>query len=398
MKAITKTIWILSLISLFTDVASEMLYPVMPIYLKEIGFSVVLIGILEGLAEAVAGLSKAHFGKLSDKSGKRLPFVKAGYALSAISRPMMVMFFNPLWVFLARTADRFGKGIRTGARDAMLSDESTRETRGRVFGFHRSMDTFGAVLGPVLALIYLYYNPGEYKMLFILAFIPGLLSVLATYLLKEKTAPAGRIDSDFSFLNAFSYFRQADPTYRKLVTGLLAFTLFNSSDVFLLLLVKESGFSDYNVIALYILYNLIYALSAYPFGLLADRLGLKNVFIAGLLMFAIVYTLMPFVNSIIGFSALFVVYGLYAAACEGISKAWISNISGKDKTATAIGTYTGLQSICSLIASSLTGVIWYTFGIKAAFLSTALMTLIVAIYLSAMPVYRHDENQNPTIE
>lgn len=396
MKAITRTIWILSLISLFTDVASEMLYPVMPIYLKEIGFSVVLIGILEGLAEAVAGLSKAYFGKLSDQSGKRLPFVKAGYALSAISRPMMVMFFNPVWVFMARTADRFGKGIRTGARDAMLSDESVKETRGRVFGFHRSMDTFGAVLGPVLALIYLYFNPGEYKMLFILAFIPGVFSVIATFLLKEKDAQANHTDSEIRFFKAFSYFRQADSYYRKLVSGLLAFTLFNSSDVFLLLMVKESGFSDYNVIALYILYNLIYALSAYPFGLLADRLGLKKVFIAGLLMFAIVYSFMPFVNSIIGFSALFVIYGLYAAACEGISKAWISNISGKDKTATAIGTYTGLQSICSLIASSLTGVIWYTLGVKAAFITTAIMTLIVAIYLSGMPVYQQEKNQ--TIE
>ena len=138
MRYITRTIWILSMVSLFTDMASEMLYPIMPIYLKSIGFSIVLIGLLEGIAEATAGISKGYFGKLSDVSGKRKPFVQLGYALSAISKPMMAMFIFPLWIFLSRTLDRFGKGIRTGARDAMLSDEATPETKGKIFGFHRS--------------------------------------------------------------------------------------------------------------------------------------------------------------------------------------------------------------------------------------------------------------------
>ncbi|WP_248912298.1 MFS transporter [Gelidibacter algens] len=166
MKYITKTVWILSLVSLFTDTASEMLYPIMPIYLKSIGFSIVLIGILEGVAEATAGLSKGYFGKLSDNSGKRVPFVQIGYAFSAISKPMMAIFIYPLWIFFARTIDRFGKGIRTGARDAILSDEATPEAKGKVFGFHRSMDTLGAVIGPSLALVYLYYFPENYKTLF----------------------------------------------------------------------------------------------------------------------------------------------------------------------------------------------------------------------------------------
>jgi hypothetical protein len=152
LKYITRTVWILSIVSLLTDTASEMLYPIMPLYLKTIGFSIVLIGILEGVAEATAGLSKGYFGKLSDISGKRVPFVQIGYAFSAISKPMMAVFIYPLWIFFARTIDRFGKGIRTGARDAILSDEATPQTKGKVFGFHRSMDTFGAVLGPALAL------------------------------------------------------------------------------------------------------------------------------------------------------------------------------------------------------------------------------------------------------
>ena len=163
MKYITRTVWVLSLVSLFTDAASEMLYPIMPIYLKSIGFSIVLIGILEGFAEATAGFSKGYFGKLSDNAGKRIPFVQIGYAFSAISKPMMAIFIYPIWIFFARTIDRFGKGIRTGARDALLSDEATSETKGQVFGFHRSMDTLGAVIGPSLALIYLYFYPQDYK-------------------------------------------------------------------------------------------------------------------------------------------------------------------------------------------------------------------------------------------
>ena len=135
--------------------ASEMLYPVMPVFLRSIGFSFLLIGILEGCAEATAGLSKGYFGKRSDILGKRLPFVQLGYGLSAISKPMMALFIYPLWIFLARTLDRLGKGLRTGARDAMLSDECEKENKGKVFGFHRSMDTLGAVIGPAIALIFL---------------------------------------------------------------------------------------------------------------------------------------------------------------------------------------------------------------------------------------------------
>ena len=188
-KIITKTIWILSFVSLFTDMASEMLYPIMPLFLKYIGYNFIFIGILEGVAEAVAGLSKSYFGQRSDNSGKRLPFVQLGYFFSAISKPMLALFIYPWWIFLSRTIDRLGKGIRTGARDAMLSDESRPETKGRVFGFHRSMDTMGAVFGPAIALVYLYFYPHNYKTLFLIAFLPGMLAVISTLLIKEKKRP-----------------------------------------------------------------------------------------------------------------------------------------------------------------------------------------------------------------
>ena len=181
-KPISRTIWIISFVSLFTDMASEMLYPVMPVYLKSIGYSVLVIGILEGFAEAVAGLGKSYFGRVSDASGKRLPFVRLGYLLSAVSKPMLAVSTQLWWIFSARFLDRAGKGLRTAPRDALLSDETTAADKGTVFGFHRMMDTFGAVLGPLIALLYLYFYPGAYKTLFLLAFIPGIAAIVFTFL------------------------------------------------------------------------------------------------------------------------------------------------------------------------------------------------------------------------
>src|SRR5215831_17031605 len=224
MRIISRTVWVLSIVSLFADVASEMLYPVVPVYLKEIGFSVLLIGLLEGLAEFTVGLTKGYFGKLSDERGIRLPFVKLGYFLSAVSKPMMAVFTWPVWIFFARTTDRLGKGIRTAARDAILSQESTPATKGRVFGFHRGWDTVGAVLGPVIALIYLHFNKGQYKPLFYIAFFPGMLAVACIFLIKERgnAASTGKKGGFFSY---FSYWDIATPEYKRLVTGLIIFAV-----------------------------------------------------------------------------------------------------------------------------------------------------------------------------
>ena len=379
-KIITRAVWLLSLISLLTDTASEMLYPIMPIYLKSIGFSIVLIGVLEGFAEALAGLSKGYFGKLSDNSGKRVPFVQLGYALSTISKPMMAVFTFPFWIFFARSIDRFGKGIRTGARDAILSAEATPETKGKVFGFHRSMDTFGAVLGPSLALIYLYCYPQDYKTLFYIAFIPGLLAVLVSFLLKEKTETDITKKTSTSFFSFLNYWKTSSLQYKKIVIGLLVFALFNSSDVFLLLKAKEAGLNDTTVVGVYIFYNLIYALSAFPIGIFADRIGFRKMVIIGLSLFAIVYFGIAFSNNAYVIIGLFFIYGIYAAATEGVAKAWISNVSDKKDTATAIGTYSGFQSICAMLASSLAGLIWYQFGANSAFTITGIATLFVVAY------------------
>jgi MFS family permease len=378
-KIINRTVLILSLVSLFADVASEMLYPVIPVYLKEIGFSVLLIGILEGVANFTAGLSKGYFGKWSDEKGLRLPFIKLGYFLSAISKPMLAAFTYPLWIFFSRTTDRLGKGLRTAARDALLSQNATPETKARVFGFHRSMDTLGAAIGPAIALLLFILFPKNYTLIFLIAGIPGLISVALIFFLKEERRPSSTLGKG-NFFSFFTYWKIASPQYKKLVVGLLFLALFNSADIFLLLKTKEITGDDRLAIGAYILYNMVFAVAAYPLGALADKIGLKKIFLSGLFLFATVYFLFASTQSVAVIFSAFVIYGVYAAATEGIAKAWISNLSHDANTATAIGFYTSCESICALLASVITGWLWGAFSSSIAFYTTAFAALIVLIY------------------
>lgn len=380
MKVINRTVLILSLVSLFADVASEMLYPVIPVYLKEIGFSVLLIGILEGVANFTAGISKGYFGKQSDQKGLRIPYIKGGYFLSAISKPMMAAFTWPIWIFLARTVDRLGKGLRTAARDALLSQNATPETKARVFGFHRGMDTLGAAIGPVIALVLLYFYPHHYNFIFLVAFLPGLISVLLVFLVKETPQPSSTLKKG-NFFSFFSYWKIASPGFKKLTIGLLFLALFNSSDIFLLLKTREVTGSDQLTIGAYILYNLVYAFASFPLGILADRIGIRQVLLSGLAVFALVYYLFGITNSVWVIGAAFVLYGIYAAATEGIAKAWITNTAHHANTATAVGFYTSCESICTLLASIIAGALWTGFGSRLTFMATAAAGIVSLIYL-----------------
>jgi MFS family permease len=377
---------------MFADIASEMLYPIIPVYLKEIGFSIAWIGVLEGFVNFTAGVSKGYFGKLSDEKGVRLPFVKLGYLLSAISKPLIGFFVASVWIFFVRSLDRLGKGVRVAAKDALLSGETTKANKAKVFGFNRALDTAGATIGPAIALVFLLYYPGDYKTLFYLAFIPGLVSVALVFLIKEKKQQASTLEKG-SFFAFFKYWKIATKEYKGLVTGLLLFALFNSSDVFLLLKTKETIGDDtikilgntYNsdsiTIAAYVFYNLIWALGSYPLGILADKIGFKKIFLAGLVLFSITYAGFAFNPSIIAIFILFAVYGLFSAATDGVSKAWITNIAHEKNTATAVGFYTSCQSICTLGASIIAGLIWEQLGSSYTFISTAAIAFIVLTFL-----------------
>lgn len=357
----------------------------MPLFLQSIGFSSVYIGILEGVAEATAGLSKAYFGTWSDAIGRRLPFVQLGYLMSAISKPMMIMFSFPLWIFGARTTDKLGKGVRTAARDAILSDETTAERKGKVFGFHRAMDTLGAAIGPSLALAFILWKPNSYKLLFLLAFIPGVVGTLLTFLLKEKKTQASK-SSKFNIANSFNYLSASSLKYKQLVGLLVLFALFNSSDIFLLLRIKQTTGNDTYTIAAYILYNLVYALAAFPLGIIADKIGLKKMLAIGLFTFSLVYMGFGFNNSFTGFLLLFTFYGIYSAATEGISKALISNIAPPTETASAIGTFAALSSVAALFASVWAGIVWKYVSPQAVFVISATVSSLVALTLMVVKI------------
>lgn len=362
--------------------ASEMLYPVMPLYLKSIGLTMAFIGFLEGVAEFIAGISKGYFGQLSDKWQKRVPFIRIGYTLSAIAKPLMVLFKNPFWVLLMRSTDRLGKGVRTSARDALLADESTPENRGRVFGLHRSMDTLGATLGAMAAYLLISLQPGNFEGVFVWAIVPGIFTVFLCFLLKEKpVAPAtNTVQPKISFVSYFRYWGKASIGYKRLLVGLLWFYFFNTSDVFLLLFLKHAGYNDLFVIGTYIFYNVFYAALSYPFGKLSDRVGYKTVFSIGLACFIGTYTLLPFITGYWLPFVLFALYGSYSALTEGISKAWISRHCQPHEKGTAYGLYGSCVSLALIISNTVMGYIWEAVSPQFALLLSAGGALACMLY------------------
>ncbi|MCX7729107.1 MAG: MFS transporter [Bacteroidia bacterium] len=390
---ITKNILFLSLISFFTDVASEMLYPVIPLYLSGIGISITGISIMEGLAETISALSKTYFGIWSDRIRKRKIFVIAGYGLSAVSKPLMIVFQNYFWILFNRVADRLGKGIRTAPRDALLSDESSEANKGKVFGFHRSIDTLGAAVGPAITLALLSLYQWNYQNLFLLSFFPGLLAMLFSFLIIETNkVPLEKNLKKIKINELFDYWKISSRDYKIASILLIVFYVFNSSDMLLLLKAKTNGIQDHEVILLYIIYNISYAMFAFPFGIIGDKLGLKNTIAMGLFFFGIVYAGISFFNSWADMLILFILYGIYSAAIEGNIKALLSNLSDQKHTASAIGLFTTFQSFTYLISNSLAGWLWASFNSSFPFILSG----IVAIFIAFMMLFIPSSNKTQT--
>lgn len=374
MKKLPKQVLILSLVSLFTDTASEMLYPITPIFLSSVlGASMAVVGLIEGLAEVTAGLLKGYFGVLSDKLEKRSIFVVLGYSFSAISKPLPGILPNTLTVLFARVMDRIGKGIRTAPRDALLASYSENNT-GAVFGFHRAMDTLGAVFGPLIALLMLNLLKLNYQTIFIISFVPSLTAVILTLYVKDKSIEGVSQQK----LDSLSFWKSSPKQYKTLFFLMTIFSLVNSSDVFLILKSKNISGSDTLAIAGYIFYNIIYAASSYPIGILADKLGKKKVFIIGLSIFSVVYFGFASLNSFVLIWILFALYGIYASSTEGVLKAWVSDLVPDKNKGSAIGMITMSSSIAVMIGSIAAGFLWDAFGSQVPFYLSSAVSLLVA--------------------
>ncbi|RJP70832.1 MAG: MFS transporter [Ignavibacteriales bacterium] len=368
---------ILSLVSLFTDVASEMLYPVTPIFLTTVlGTSMAAVGIIEGLAEVTAGLLKGYFGFLSDKIGKRSIFVMIGYGLSAISKPLPGLLPHFSTVLFSRISDRIGKGIRTAPRDALLASYAEGNT-GTVFGFHRGMDTLGAAIGPILSLVLLGIYPENYTLIFLIAFIPSVIAMGFTFLVKDKQFIPKSKDK-----GRYSTFWQSSPSeYKRLIVLLTIFSLVNSSDVFLILKSRDISQSSTLAIAGYIFYNLVYAAFSYPAGILSDKFGKKKIFVSGLLIFSLVYFGFGISQNVILMWVLFALYGIYASATEGIAKAWVSDLIPNEYRSSAIGLLTMLSGFAVMLGSVVTGFLWDQFGSAVPFYISSAVSFIICLIL-----------------
>jgi MFS family permease len=377
MKQLPKQVILLSVVSLFTDMASEMLYPITPIFLSSVlGASMAVVGMIEGFAEVTAGLLKGYFGVLSDKLSKRSIFVVIGYGLSALSKPLPGIIPNILPVLFSRVTDRIGKGIRTAPRDALLASYAENNT-GSVFGFHRAMDTVGAVVGPLFALLMLNFFKLNYQTIFIIAFIPALIAVIFTLYVKDKKS----VGNYHTKTNIIGFWKSSPSQYKTLFFLIIIFSLVNSSDVFLILKSKNISGSDTMAIAGYIFYNIIYAASSYPIGKLSDMLGKKRVFMIGLLIFSVVYFGFASLNSFVFIWILFALYGIYASSTEGVLKAWISDLVPDQNRGTAIGLITMSSSVAMMIGSILAGFLWDKFGSSVPFYISSATSLVVVIML-----------------
>jgi MFS family permease len=388
LKNIPRQVILLGLISLFTDMASEMLYPVTPLFLSGIlGASMAIIGLIEGLAELTAGLLKGYFGFLSDKLGKRAIFVIAGYSLSALSKPLPGLIPTTAIVFLSRIADRTGKGIRTAPRDALLAGYSDKNNKGAIFGFHRGMDTVGAVIGPLLGLLLLSLYSYNYRKVFLFALIPSLAAIAVTLLIKDKKLEkAGENirpgnSKEKKEMSRFSFWKESPKDYKILTIIFTVFSFVNSSDVFLILRSKDISHSTTTAILVYVFYNLVYALVSYPAGIYSDKFGKRNALIIGLVIFSCVYFGFGLSSGTEIIWVLFFLYGIYAAFSEGVVKAWVSDLISDKKRGSAIGLLTMLSSFAIMIGSLVTGILWDAFGPSVPFIISGIIGLISALLL-----------------
>jgi len=367
---------ILGLTSLLTDISTEMVYPLIPLFLtSQLGASPTIVGIIEGFAESLASILKVFSGYISDKVGKRKPLAIAGYSFSTIGKMFLYFATSWGWVFLGRTSDRFGKGIRTAPRDALIAEAVDKENIGRAYGLHRALDTLGATIGIALAYYFLTSYKGDYKAVFMYSLIPAFLGVIVLFFAKES-----KVTNQLSKKLSFSW-KSLDRRLQMFLIVILIFALGNSSNQFLLLRAKNVGFSESDVILLYLVYNIVYMIFSYPMGRLSDKIGRKKLLIIGYFLYGIVY--LGF--AVFGFKSamwiLFSVYGLYIALTEGVEKALVAEISPSHLKATVIGLHATFTGIGLLPASFIAGILWDTLGVTAPFYFGGIMGVLAAIGL-----------------
>lgn len=394
-----KNVYVLGAVSLFNDFSSEMIYPLIPLFVKSVlGLGPAFLGVLEGIAESTNSILKLFAGYFSDKIKKRKPFAVGGYAISNLLRPLIGLTRSWGVLLFLRFSDRVGKGIRTSPRDAMIADYSPTERRGFAFGFQRGMDHTGAVLGSITASLLLYFFTIELKTIFLLSVIPGIIAVLLMIfgvrsihkkdgILKNGAeVPEKYLTRDKNTIGKkeilkFSDFKKLGKQFSLYLVVLVIFTLGNSTDAFLLLRASEVGFRITVIPLLWAILHISKALFCILGGYISDKIGRKVMILSGWFVYFLTYLGFAYFNEYYLIYLLFIIYGLYFGLTEGVEKALVVDIVPKENIGTAFGFYNLSLGIATLPASIIFGFIWKTYSFRAAFLTGALISIISAIML-----------------
>ena len=386
LQRLPRNVWVMSATSLLNDISSEMLLNLIPFFLANIlGVRTAVIGLIDGIAETTASLLKIFFGALSDRFGQRKPFAVVGYALSAVTKPLLYFASAWGWVLGVRVADRIGKGIRTAPRDALIADSIHQEQRGLAFGLHRASDTLGAFLGLGIAAFIIWRTQAQtslltidtFKLIVLMSIIPGVLGVLVLALGAVEVT----MDSQTVEMKRLS-FKEMDPRFKYFLFVLIIFTLGNSSDAFILLRGQERGLSILQVMGMSLTFNAVYTLFAGPLGAWSDRVGRRRLMMGGWLAYGLVYLGFAFSKTGWHVWVLFALYGLYYAATEGAARALVADLVPSQQRGGAYGLYNAAIGITVLPASLIAGLLWQGagawagFGPSAPFFFGAVMALL----------------------
>ena len=385
--SIPRPVWFLGWTSLFTDAATEMIYPLLPVYLSRVlGASAVSLGIIEGVAEAVNSVLKVISGYWSDRRSRRRSIVIAGYALSSISRPLIALTTTWPQVLLTRALDRTGKGIRGAPRDALLARFATPSTRGRIFGFHEAMDHAGAIVGPVMATVILFFVPEGYRLVFALTAIPGAIAVTLLFFVDEDAAADKTLPHQPPAPSVRPQAPQRLPRRLIVLMGvLLVFSLGNSADAFLLLRLSDAlGGAKYVPLMWAGIHVVKASLSTWG-GTLSDQLGRKQLIVSGWIVYALVYLGFAMSTSPSAFIAWFLFYGVYFAFAEGPSKALVTDLTPPERRGAAFGLYNATVGVGALIASVVFGYLYEHFSSSTAFTTGAALAGVAAVMLLFVP-------------
>jgi len=394
LRGLPRNVWVMSATSLLNDISSEMLLNLIPFFLANIlGVRTAVIGLIEGVAETTASLLKIFFGAMSDRLGKRKPFAVAGYALSALTKPLLYFANAWGWVLGVRLADRVGKGIRTAPRDALIADSVGGAQRGLAFGLHRASDTLGAFLGLGIAAFIVWRTQAQtslltidtFRLVVLVSIVPGMLGVLVLALgAVEIVAPTKSAETPRLSLN------EMDPRFKYFLFVLVLFTLGNSSDAFILLRGQERGLTLLQVMGMSLTFNAVYTVFAGPLGAWSDRVGRRRLMLIGWLAYGLVYLGFAFSQTGWQVWALFALYGLYYAATEGAARALVADLVSQAQRGTAYGLFNAAIGLTVLPASLIAGLLWQGIGQwkglgpSAPFLFGALMALLAGLLFSRL--------------